>query len=852
MAIRELSSDLSPLHTRKLNRHNLPIQVTSFIGRERDIADVKRLLLAARLVTLIGSGGAGKTRLALQVAAGQSENFYDGIWMIELAPLANPALVLPTVATTLGLREQPGRPILDVLLDTCSHQNLLLILDNCEHLIQATAQLADAILHSCPDVKILATSREPLGVAGETPYRVPSLALPDTLQLPSTELFTQYDAVRLFVDRAALWQPTFHVTTDNAPAVAQICSQLGGIPLALELAAARIRVLSVEQIAERLNDRFRLLTGGSRTALPRQQTLRAAIDWSYSLLVDAERILLQRLSVFVGGWSLEAAEEVASDQDSGHPEDVLDLLTRLVDKSLVSAEAQGGGAMRHEMLETIRQYAREKLEESGQAAHVQNRHLEFFSKLVEQAEERVQDDENAVEFNQLELEHDNLRAALDWTLTPKADSTQGLRLASALAHFWGVRGYFQEGREYLTALLAKRTQDRTEARAQALEKAGYLGFMQGDYPAARAVLDTSLEIYRELGLASCLPAAAALNLRGYIESEVGEYAIASELMLQGLAIRRASNDDRGVAHALRDLGACAIRAGDYATASRYLEEARSLLEQIDPRSRAMVLTSLAEIQLRRGNYTRAGELEQESLTLRRALGDKWGIAVSLGNSAWVFLKQGDLPQAVGLLRESIMLRREIGDPGGIAWCLEKLAQVALSKAHTKSTRERRENFQRAARLFGAAAGLRAPGGLLIDLADQPEYEQQLTVLRTQLGEPAFEAMWAKGNKMPLARVLDDAFAATEPAAREAQEDQSIAARRSQKQAFGGLTTRQRQVAALVAQGKANRTIAVELVVSERTVENHVANIMSKLGLSSRTQIAVWAVEQGLTIADNRP
>jgi predicted ATPase/class 3 adenylate cyclase len=360
----DLPATFPPLMTLDTFRTNLPAQLTSFVGREQAITDVTQLLTTSRLVTLTGPGGTGKTRLALQVAAGVLEAYSDGVWLIELAPLSDAALVPQAVATALGLREDASRPILATLTDFLSARNLLLIIDNCEHVVEACAQLAGALLRGCPNVHILASSRETLGIAGEAPFRVPSLATPDPRRLPPIEMLTQYEAVRLFVERAAAVLPGFRLTHDNASAIAQVCSRLDGIPLALELAAARVTVLRVEQIAARLDDRFRLLTGGSRTAVPRQQTLRALIDWSYDLLAEAERVMLQRSSVFVGGWTLEAAEAVCAGDGLDHDE-VLDVLAQLVNKSLVVADREQGQETRYRLLETIRQYALERLVESG-------------------------------------------------------------------------------------------------------------------------------------------------------------------------------------------------------------------------------------------------------------------------------------------------------------------------------------------------------------------------------------------------------------------------------------------------------------------------------------------------------
>lgn len=846
MVNRSITADFSSLHTFHTPKFNLPIQVTSFVGRERDIASVKRLLDAARLVTLTGAGGAGKTRLALRVATEEIKDFDDGIWFVELAPLSNPALLTQTVANTLHVRQQPERSLLDTLLDFLGPQNILLLLDSCEHLIEASARFAEAILHSCPAVKILATSREPLNIPGDTPYRVPSLSLPDPHAAPSIDSLTRSDAVRLFVERAVLIQPTFHITDENADALAQICNRLDGIPLALELAAARINVLSVQEIATRLDDRFRLLTAGERTAPPRHQTLRAAIDWSYSLLTNAEQTLLRRLAVFAGSWSLEAAEQVASDGDFIRREDVLDLLARLIDKSLVSSKTRDD-TTRYQMRETIRHYAHKKLAQSGEDMDTHHRYLQFFVRFAEQADAQIEGQDQVSVIKRLELEYDNLRAALDWSQTAQDDSDASLRLAGALTTFWGIRGYFQEGHEYLMTALARTRADHTAARAKGLGSAGYLSYMQGDYPAARELMDASLASYRQLGTESRGALARILILRGYLESEVGKYATAAALILQGLDIMRELNDGLGTARALRELGGCAIRAGEYAQATRYLEEALLLFQEVgDPQGKAIVLSGLAEIALRQGNYEYATAQEQENLQVRRAVGDHWGIAVSLGNLAWVGLQRGDLERASALLQESVMLRRELGDPGSIAWCLEKSARIALLRAQTKSARLRRLNLKRAVRLFGAAAALRAPGGSVIDLIDQPEYEQHLARLRGQFREATFDRLWAQGEALTLDEAIDLAFPARQPDTAVEQAGSSAASPGARKFEPGGLTARQTQVAELVAQGKSNKSIAGELGVSERTVENHIANIMSKLGFSSRTQIGVWTAEHGLT------
>ena len=437
-----------------MSANNLPLQLTSFIGREREIDEVKHLLTTTRLLTLTGAGGCGKTRLALQVAADAPGVYPDGVWLGELAALSDPALVPHAVASAVGAREIPGSTVTESLVGYLRTRTLLLVLDNCEHVVGAAAELVDALLRSCPGVRILATSREPLGSAGETTWRVPSLAVPPHSAVGELDLehLTQYETVQLFIDRALAALPGFVVTSQNAAALAEICRRLDGIPLAIELAAARVRAFSVDQIAARLDDRFRLLTAGQRTAMPRQQTLRATVDWSYMLLSDPERALLRRLSVFAGGWAFEAAEAVAAG-DGIHTYAVLDLLPQLVDKSLVIAEEQRG-AVRYRLLETIRQYARDRLQEAGEAERTRDRHLTYFLQLAEEAEPKLRGSEDRLFLVRLEEEHANLRLALEWGLTPSARGDAALRLSGALTWFWWLRSYHDEGRRWLARALA--------------------------------------------------------------------------------------------------------------------------------------------------------------------------------------------------------------------------------------------------------------------------------------------------------------------------------------------------------------------------------------------------------------
>jgi predicted ATPase/class 3 adenylate cyclase len=493
----ELPSEFPPLKSLDTPHHNLPVQLTSFVGRERDLAAVQQLLLVERLVTLTGAGGIGKTRLALQTAADLVDQFPDGVWLVDLAPLADPMLVPQAIATAVGVREQPEHPLLQTLEDFLRSRHLLLVLDNCEHLVAACAALADRLLRACPRLRILATSREPLGIAGETAWRVPPLTSPDPEHLPSLASLAQYEAVRLLLDRADLAAPSLALTQRNAAAVAQVCQQLDGLPLALELAAARVKVLSFEQLAARLGDRFRLLTGGSRSALPRQQTLRALVDWSYDLLTAPEQVLFRRLAVFAGGCTLEATEAVCAG-DGIEPGEVLEHLARLVDKSLVVAETEAADEVRYRLLGTIRQYAAEKLAESGEALTVSSRHFEICSGLAHQAEAHQYSSQQEVWFDRLEPEQDNFRTALAWALEA-GYAHAGLRLASALGFFWEHRGYWYEANEWFTRLLEHANDSSAATLSRALRSATAFALYAGDAPRARLLGQQYLEIARSSG-----------------------------------------------------------------------------------------------------------------------------------------------------------------------------------------------------------------------------------------------------------------------------------------------------------------------------------------------------------------
>lgn len=734
-----LPADFPPL--KSLNNpdllNNLPLQLTSFIGREKQISEVKSLLKNSRLLTLTGGGGCGKTRLSLQVAADVLEQYPDGVWLIELAPLSDPALVLQAVASTLNLKEQVGKTLLQTLTETLKPKNLLLVLDNCEHLLGACALLADALLRSCGDVRLLASSREALGISGEQTYRVPSLSLPDLRQPATIETVGRYEAVQLCIERARLVKPDFEVTDRNASALVAVCRQLDGIPLAIELAAARVRSLSIEDISSKLDSRFRLLTGGSRTALPRQQTLRALIDWSYDLLNLQERALLNRLSVFAGGWTLPAAEAVCAG-DGVEEWEVLDLLTSLVDKSLAIAEPQESDEQtRYRLLETVRQYARGRLEESGETRAARERHQTFFLAFAREAAKHLNGPEQGVWLERLETEHDNLRSALGFCLGEPEKADAGLQLGAALHRFWLVRGHSSEGRECLAALLARQdAQSPSTARADALGAAGVLARVLSDYAESRLLYEESLAIRKTLGDRRGI--ADSLGNLGNLADDEGDYATALSLYKECLAIQREMGDKPGLAATLNNMGLVAHYQGDYPTAQSLFEQALAANKELGHKfGIAVVLSNLGMVVDAQGDYDTGRSHYEESLALRRELGDKRGLAVCINNLSAVALTNGDYGPAHAWLIECLALCREIGEKKLAVFVLEGFAQLA----------QRLGQSERAVRLYGSVDGLQRLIGMPMPPSDQKEHDRSLAELEGHLARDVYESALAAGQAM---------------------------------------------------------------------------------------------------------
>jgi predicted ATPase/DNA-binding SARP family transcriptional activator len=700
----DLPADFPP--PRSLDRHpnNLPVQLTSFVGRDREITDVKERLMSVRLVTLTGPGGVGKTRLALEVGARVLEAFPDGVWFADLSSLTDAALIPQVVASVFGVHELSGGSLTAALTQYLSNKHCLLILDNCEHLAEACAALAQELLRRCPRVRLLATSRETLGLPGEATYRVPSLSLPDPRQAPDPGALLQYEAIRLFVDRAALSQPAFVVTEDNAATLVQICRHLDGIPLAIELAAARVRALSVEAIAAHLGDRFRLLAGGTRTALARHQTLRAAMDWSYDLLGGPERALLRGLSVFAGGLTLEAAQAVGA-PDAADALGVLDVLTALVDKSLVTVD-QHAHDVRYRLLETIRQYGREKLVAAGEADAAAQRHREFFHALATRAEPELTRAGQMTWLDRLEAEHDNLRAALEWSLTQPDDTA--LRLAATLAPYWHARGYLSEGREWLDRAWAQSGEGTPAAalRLRALVAMARLAFAQDDFAATKRFLDEAVPMARAAGDRQAL--ALGLGWLGHATWHVGDRADGLKLCDEALALARTLEDAWTIAVVHTEVATVAVHEGDHRRAAPLIEESLARFRSIgDASGVAWGLYQLGSVALTQSDLPRAAALIEESLTLQRRLGRKPSIAASLGRLGRIALMRGEYDRAIILLEEGVALAHDLGKKEDGAYRNVLIGLAALARG----------DFARAAALFEDSRALQTEFGSKFDNFD---------------------------------------------------------------------------------------------------------------------------------------
>jgi predicted ATPase/DNA-binding CsgD family transcriptional regulator len=763
---------------------NLPLELSSFVGRGQEIAEIETFLSEHRLLTLTGPGGSGKTRLALAVAARVVDAFDAGAWLVELASLSDPDLVTMAAATVLGIRETPGTPLVDSLRARLQSRKTLLVLDNCEHLVEASASLSEILLSSCPGLRILATSREALGVPGEVLFGVPPLSLPDLHRPPVIDSIPRHEATRLFVERAKSVKPSFTITGRNAMAVVQVCHRLDGMPLAIELAAARTKVLSVEQISERLRDSFALLAGGDRTALPHHRTLRATIEWSHGLLLKEEQMLFRRLSVFAGGWTLEAAEAVGTGAGIEEGE-VLDSLTSLVDKSLVLV-GERDSETRYRLLETVRQYTWEKLEEAGEERNVGYRHAAWYLMLSEEAEPHLKGHQQVSRLRLLEREHANLRASMQFLLR-EGEVETAVRLAWALWFFWYLHRHLGEGFRYSTEILE-----------------------EGD------TLPVGLH-------------ARALFIRAAMSDGIDVMEMVEKSCQKSVDLFRQAGDGFGLAIAVGSLGLLAMRRGNMERARTLLEQALDLNRIVgDEWGVSSVLVYMGIIPLSKGDNAQAVGYFEEALSLSRKIGDRYVGYLAHYNLALASRAGGDHEQALGHYLEGLGLAVEVGDRANAAYCLEGVAGLIATGSEPEL----------AVRLFGASeVWLEALGAPRYAHAeDRVVSKRALRALRERLGVEIFEIAWAEGREMSPERAVEYGVLAS---AATPQGPPSAPAYPA------GLSAREVEVLRLVAKGMTNAQIAQELSISPRTVNAHLGSVYHKIGSNTRAEAARFASEHGL-------
>jgi predicted ATPase/DNA-binding CsgD family transcriptional regulator len=821
-------------------QHNLPPQLTSLVGREQDTAAAAQLLQhpEVRLLTLTGPAGVGKTRLALEVARRLVSDFADGVYMVSLAPLSDPDLVISTIARRLGLMESGSQPVLELLKVSQRDRRRLLLLDNFEQVVKASPLLSE-LLEACPDLKLLITSREVLRLRGEQQFVVPPLAIPDLKHLPDAQSLAHIPAVNLFNQRAQAIHSDFQLTTDNAAVIAEICLRLDGLPLAIELAAARIKLLPPQALLARLDRRLYVLTEGARDLPERQWTLRNTLAWSYELLTEEEQQLYRRLSVFVGGCTLEAIEAVyaALRDDVDH---MLDGVASLINKSLLQQTEQVTEEPRFVMLETIREFGLERLAASGEAEAMRRVHATYFLEVALESFPKIDSAEQFAWFKRLEADHDNLRAALRWTLE-RQEAQMGLLLASLLgAGFWLYCNHEREGGSWLAQVLGQPGAEvRTLARAKALRGLGLLLWAQGDFPEAQQVLEESVSIGREIGAPGTFDLAGALHTLAHVALEQGRLGESRELAGESLRLFQELGVTWGVALALHHIGMATAELGDPGAARPLLEESAALLRVVGNKLvLALPIDALGQMALRQGDYAGAQTYFEEALSVARETGYKQFTADALAHLGTVALRMGEYHKASLYYQQSLVLNHEQGYQEGIVEDLAGLAEMASLLGQP----------ERAVRLIGAVEALREASGIRLSPLRRSEYERAVECIRAQVDEAVFAVAWKEGRAMPLEQLVAQALET-----KDATLTEPIPGETGQEEALSDLTptppheltAREMEVLLLLAQGLTSAQIAKRLVIGLVTVNSHVRSIYSKLGITSRAAATRYALEHHL-------